>query len=216
MSEGRGRMKLGLIIDIHEQVEFLRIALDRFRQEKVDQIVVIGDVFETDERIEGTCRLLADAEAVGVWLGRLIVVFLVFDYEQVVRSYAAPSVEKYVPLDAKRPRCPCILLKPVRLPAEDGDEGTQVQVLMSKLLSRKSDGGMPCCRSKSQLNSSSSTRSPLPRNGLSQKERQPAASDLASRWPSWPRPTCAARRKRGATVLRPSGHRLARLRIGCG
>jgi hypothetical protein len=60
-------MKLGLITDIHEQVEFLQIALDRFRQEQVDQVVVIGDVFETGERIAETCHLLAEARAIGVW-----------------------------------------------------------------------------------------------------------------------------------------------------
>ena len=60
-------MKLGLITDVHEQVEFLRTALDRFRQEQVDQIVVIGDIFETGERIEETCQMLAEAKAVGVW-----------------------------------------------------------------------------------------------------------------------------------------------------
>jgi predicted phosphodiesterase len=43
-------MKLGLLTDIHEQVEFLRIALDRFRQDPVDQVVVIGDIFETGRR----------------------------------------------------------------------------------------------------------------------------------------------------------------------
>ena len=57
------------------------------------------------------------------WQGRLIVVFLVFDYEQVVRSYASPSVEKYVPLAAKRPPSPCILLQPVQMPAEMEEEG---------------------------------------------------------------------------------------------
>ncbi len=60
-------MRLGLITDIHEQVELLRITLDRFRQQQVDRIVVIGDIFETGERIEETCRLLAEAKAVGVW-----------------------------------------------------------------------------------------------------------------------------------------------------
>ena len=60
-------MKLGLITDIHEQVELLRSALDRFDKERVDQVVVIGDVFEMGERIKETCRLLADADAVGVW-----------------------------------------------------------------------------------------------------------------------------------------------------
>lgn len=58
------------------------------------------------------------------WQGRLIVAFLVFDYEQAVRCYAAPSLEKYVALDAKRPPNTCVLLKPVRLPAEDSEEGT--------------------------------------------------------------------------------------------
>jgi len=60
-------MRLGLIADIHEQVEFLRAALNRFRQEQVDRVVVLGDVFETGERIEETCHLLAEANAVGVW-----------------------------------------------------------------------------------------------------------------------------------------------------
>jgi len=32
------------------------------------------------------------------WQGRLIVVFLVFDAEQAVRSYAAPCIDKYIPL----------------------------------------------------------------------------------------------------------------------
>lgn len=60
-------MRLGLLADIHERVEFLRISLDRMRQEQVDQVVVLGDVFETGQRIEETCRLLAEARAVGVW-----------------------------------------------------------------------------------------------------------------------------------------------------
>jgi hypothetical protein len=60
-------MRLGLLADIHEHVEFLRAALDRLRQEQVDRVVVLGDVFETGERIEETCRLLAEANAVGVW-----------------------------------------------------------------------------------------------------------------------------------------------------
>ncbi|MBC8877105.1 MAG: metallophosphoesterase family protein [Planctomycetes bacterium] len=60
-------MKLGLLTDIYEQVELLRIALDHFRQEQVDKIVLLGDVFETGERIEETCRLLGEARAIGVW-----------------------------------------------------------------------------------------------------------------------------------------------------
>jgi predicted phosphodiesterase len=60
-------MKLGLLTDIHEHVEFLAGALRRFERERVEQIVVIGDIFETGRRIEETCRLLTGAGAVGVW-----------------------------------------------------------------------------------------------------------------------------------------------------
>ncbi len=60
-------MKPGLITDIHEHVEHLRTALDRFRAKGVDQVVVLGDVFETGGRIDETCWLLADANAIGVW-----------------------------------------------------------------------------------------------------------------------------------------------------
>ena len=60
-------MKLGLITDIHEQADFLRRALALFRGREVDQIVVIGDVFEMGFRIEETCALLTEAGAIGVW-----------------------------------------------------------------------------------------------------------------------------------------------------
>ena len=60
-------MKLGLITDIHEHVELLRLALDRFDHERVDHVVVIGDVFEMGQRIEETCRLLSGVNAIGVW-----------------------------------------------------------------------------------------------------------------------------------------------------
>src|SRR5262249_23263317 len=60
-------MKLGLITDIHEHVDHLRTALDRLHSEQVDQIVMIGDVFETGQRIEETCQLLAESHSVGVW-----------------------------------------------------------------------------------------------------------------------------------------------------
>ena len=60
-------MKLGLITDIHEQTQHLRTALSLFRKEDVEQVVVIGDVCEMGERIEETCRLLAEANAIGVW-----------------------------------------------------------------------------------------------------------------------------------------------------
>ncbi len=60
-------MKLGLITDIHEQVDLLHDALFAFEVAHVDQIVTIGDVFSTGKQIEETCKLLADARVIGVW-----------------------------------------------------------------------------------------------------------------------------------------------------
>lgn len=60
-------MKLGLVSDIHESTDLLRIALDRFRAAGVDQVVVLGDVVENGRQLDETCRLLAEAHAVGVW-----------------------------------------------------------------------------------------------------------------------------------------------------
>ena len=60
-------MRLGLVTDIHEQVEDLRTALAHFQDEGVEQVIVIGDLFEIGERIDETCRLLSEADALGVW-----------------------------------------------------------------------------------------------------------------------------------------------------
>jgi hypothetical protein len=73
-------------------------------------------------------QVLLDEPSLGQqWQGRLLTVFLVFDIEQVVRSYAAPALDKYVPLAAPVAPLPCIRLTSVRLPVdgqgEDGEEG---------------------------------------------------------------------------------------------
>lgn len=60
-------MKLDRITDIHEHVDLLRAALDQFRQESANQIMVIGDVFATGDQIHPTCELLAKAQLIGVW-----------------------------------------------------------------------------------------------------------------------------------------------------
>jgi predicted phosphodiesterase len=60
-------VKLGILTDIHEHVEYLREALDRFRAEGVDQVIVIGDLFEMGKRLDQTCGLLAEVGAIGVW-----------------------------------------------------------------------------------------------------------------------------------------------------
>jgi predicted phosphodiesterase len=63
-------MKLGLLTDVHAHVYHLLSALERLQLERVDEIVVIGDVIDLFARFAGideTCRLLADAKAIGVW-----------------------------------------------------------------------------------------------------------------------------------------------------
>jgi predicted phosphodiesterase len=61
------KMKLGLLPDIHERNDDVRVALAAFREERADQVVVLGDLFEMGDRIEETCRLLEECGAVGVW-----------------------------------------------------------------------------------------------------------------------------------------------------
>ena len=39
-------MKLGILADIHEHVEYLSRSLATFSEQGVDQVVVLGDVFE--------------------------------------------------------------------------------------------------------------------------------------------------------------------------
>lgn len=51
-------MYLGLLTDIHEHVDQLREALAILKSKRVDQIVVLGDVFEKGKRIDKTVELL--------------------------------------------------------------------------------------------------------------------------------------------------------------
>lgn len=60
-------MKIGILTDIHEDVEKLKTCLARFQTENVDQIVQIGDVFEMGHELDETCQLLSEANVVGVW-----------------------------------------------------------------------------------------------------------------------------------------------------
>ncbi len=56
------------------------------------------------------------------WQDRLIAVFLDFDAEQIVRSYAAPSLEKYEPISSPVPPFGCIRLRSLRFPVASKDE----------------------------------------------------------------------------------------------
>jgi hypothetical protein len=60
-------MKLGLLADIHEEVEYLRRAIEAVRSAGAERLVMLGDVFETGKRLDETVALLAAAGAGGVW-----------------------------------------------------------------------------------------------------------------------------------------------------
>ena len=60
-------MKLGILADIHEAVDNVQSALRLFANEHVEQVVLLGDVFETGDHILQTIDLLRSANAIGVW-----------------------------------------------------------------------------------------------------------------------------------------------------
>jgi hypothetical protein len=60
-------MRIGILTDIHEEIAFLTLALERLRRERVDQVVFLGDVCCTGERLAETVALLGTASPVGVW-----------------------------------------------------------------------------------------------------------------------------------------------------
>jgi Domain of unknown function (DUF1963) len=62
--------------------------------------------------------LLDDVGLGPVWHGRLIEVFFVFDYEQIVRSYKSPQLDRYVCLTSPEPPFPCRAVTHVRVPVE--------------------------------------------------------------------------------------------------
>jgi hypothetical protein len=60
-------VKLGLITDIHEHVADLKLALAECDRRGVDQIICLGDVFQTGEAIRETVAMLAQRGILGVW-----------------------------------------------------------------------------------------------------------------------------------------------------
>jgi hypothetical protein len=61
-------MRIGILADIHEDAPRLAAALQHFRGQSVEQVVVLGDVvFGMGRHLHDTIRLLTGAGAVGVW-----------------------------------------------------------------------------------------------------------------------------------------------------
>ena len=50
-------MKLGILVDIHEHVEYLSMSLTIFSEQGVDQVVVLRDVLELGQRLRETIAL---------------------------------------------------------------------------------------------------------------------------------------------------------------
>lgn len=50
-------MRLGILADIHEDNERLERAVDLLHRERVDQFVVLGDIFETGRSLKPAGKL---------------------------------------------------------------------------------------------------------------------------------------------------------------
>ena len=60
-------MRIGILSDIHEDIERLHIALELLSDRKPGRLVMLGDVFDHGERIVEACRILSAAGVPGVW-----------------------------------------------------------------------------------------------------------------------------------------------------
>src|SRR5277367_6803445 len=60
-------MRMGLLADIHENVDRLAKSIARCRQEGADRLFTLGDIFETGARFSEAVDLLREADVEGVW-----------------------------------------------------------------------------------------------------------------------------------------------------
>ena len=60
-------MRIGILSDIHEAIIPLQNALDLLERERVDRILLLGDLFEVGKRLEETIALLQPFKVIGVW-----------------------------------------------------------------------------------------------------------------------------------------------------
>src|SRR5437016_3516617 len=60
-------MRIGLLADIHEDVERLNAAIARCRREGADRLLTLGDIYQDGRRFAATVELLAAADVAGVW-----------------------------------------------------------------------------------------------------------------------------------------------------
>jgi len=89
-------MLIGILADIHDAVEPLRDSLARFRELGVQQVVSLGDAFETyrpGEPGPKVARLLSEAGAIGVWGNHDV--GLSHDIPEKVRKIADPALLEF-------------------------------------------------------------------------------------------------------------------------
>ncbi|MCS7465422.1 metallophosphoesterase [Stieleria sp. ICT_E10.1] len=60
-------MRIGLLADIHGDVENLALAIEHLQQSSVDKFVLLGDVIYDSRDADETVALLQSCDAVGVW-----------------------------------------------------------------------------------------------------------------------------------------------------
>lgn len=90
-------MLIGILADIHEEIDPLRRALDEFRRCSVDLVVTLGDACDillTDSRAAEVVALLKEVQAVGVWGNHDVPLCL--EISDRVRQRYAPEVLAYM------------------------------------------------------------------------------------------------------------------------
>lgn len=93
-------MRLGLLADIHEDVDRLRRALAALAAHGAERLVMLGDVFDTGRRLDETTAVLAEAGAGGVWGNHDF--GLSFEPDDEVRRRFTPAALAY--MTSLRPR----------------------------------------------------------------------------------------------------------------
>jgi len=86
-------MRLGLLADIHEEVELLEKAIQALRASGITKFIVLGDIFETGKRIDETVEVLSKLDSVGVWGNHDF--GLCYEVGDSVRSRYSPKVLQY-------------------------------------------------------------------------------------------------------------------------
>ncbi len=93
-------MRIGLLADIHGNLENLRSALARLEREAVDKTIVLGDLIESRRNAVETVALLKARDAVGVW-GNHELALCVEPQPQIRAAYTESVVEYFSTLVAR-------------------------------------------------------------------------------------------------------------------